>query len=124
MARRKENPVATAVQEMNRLMFGVRCPGLGLRLPVAEMLATCSASPASVAALGSLCQDHTQLRVVSVLVNVMHADMSLQVVGSRVAMLLVWTERTARSESVYCIHCGIGRLLTICILDFDEPGHV
>jgi hypothetical protein len=102
MARRKENPVATAVQEMNRLLFGVRCPGLGLRLPVAEMLATCSASPASVAALGSLCQDHTQLRVVSVLVNVMHADMSLQVVGSRIAMLLVWAERTARSESVHC----------------------
>ena len=65
------------------------------------MLATCSASPASIAALGSLCQDHAQLSVVSVLINVMHADMSLQVVGSGVAMLLVRAERTARPESVY-----------------------
>jgi len=88
------------------------------------MLATCSASPASVAALGSLCQDHAQLSVVSVLIDVMHADMSLQVIGSGVAMLLVRTERTARSGLVYAFFVKIGRLLTICILGFGEPGHV
>jgi hypothetical protein len=88
------------------------------------MLATCSTSPASVAALGSLCQDHAQLSVVSVLIDVMHADMPLQVVRSGVAMLLVRAERTARVRVSVCILCGIGWLLTICILDFDEPGHV
>jgi hypothetical protein len=58
------------------------------------MLAPCSAPPASVAALGPLCQDHTQLRVVSVLVDVVNADMSLQIVRSGVAMLLVRAEGT------------------------------
>jgi hypothetical protein len=100
-------------------------PGLGLRLRLqaAEMLATCSAPPASVAALWPLCQDHTQLRVVSVLVEVVNADMSLQIVRSRVAMLLVRAEGTKKY--------GLGRTIpgewslpTRCILDSGEPGHV
>lgn len=68
--------------------------GLGGGLPVAETLATCPAPSASVAAFWPLGQDHTQLRVVSVLVDVVNTDMSLQIVRSRVAMLLVRAERT------------------------------
>ena len=54
--------------------------------------ATASASAASVAALGSLGKDVAQLGVVAVLVRVMHSDVPLEVVGSGVAMLLVWAE--------------------------------
>ena len=54
--------------------------------------ATAPASPAFVAALGSLGKDIAQLGVVAVLVRVMHSDVPLEVVGSRVAVLLVWAE--------------------------------
>jgi hypothetical protein len=57
------------------------------------MLATCSPPSASVTALWPLRQDHTKLGVVSVLVDVVNADVSLQIVRSRVAMLLVRAER-------------------------------
>lgn len=99
-------------------------PGLGLRLQAAEMLATCSAPPASVAALWPLCQDHTQLRVVSALVDVVNADMSLQIVRSRVAMLLVWAEGTKKYGLGRTIPEGGWSLPTRCILDSGEPGRV
>jgi hypothetical protein len=77
-----------------------RYPDLGLRLPATEALDSCSASPASVAAFRPLCQDHAQLRVVFVLVVMVNTDMSLQIVRSGVAMLLVRAEWTAKSGSV------------------------
>ena len=72
---------------------GVAILAFGQTLPAADMLATCSPPSASVTALWPLRQDHTKLRVVSVLVDVVNADVSLQVVRSRVAMLLVRAER-------------------------------
>lgn len=77
-----------------------QCPGLGLRLPAAKVLASCSASPASVATLRPLCKDDAQLRVVFVLVGVVNTDMSLQIVRSGVAMLLVRAKWTAESGLV------------------------
>lgn len=92
-------------------------PGLGRRLQAAAMLATYSAPPASVAALRPLCQDHTQLRVVSVLVDVVNADVPLQIVRSRVAMLLVRAEGAKKEglgrtvpggvESAYQMYPGL-----------------
>jgi hypothetical protein len=77
-----------------------RYAGLGLRLPVAKVLATSSPPSTSVAALRPLRQHHAQLSVVSVLVDVVNADMSLQIVRSGVAMLLVRAEWTAESGLV------------------------
>lgn len=71
-----------------------------MRLPVAEGLAACSASSASIAALRPLCEDHAQLSVVSVFVDVVNTDMSLQIVRSGVAMLLIGTKWTFEFQSV------------------------
>lgn len=100
-----------SVHEMKRSAWRLalsRRPGLGLCLPVAEVLATRSASSASVAAFGPLRQNDAQLRVVSVLVHVVDAYMSLQVVRSGVAVLLVWAEWTAKS--------GSARSLCVCVV--------
>jgi hypothetical protein len=88
--------VYTRNEQVDVVVVASEHPGLGLHLPAAEVLATCSAPSTPVAALRPLCQDHAQVRVVSVLVDVVHTDMSLQVVRSGVAMLLVWTEWAAK----------------------------
>ena len=73
---------------------------LGLCLPVTEGSDACPASSASIAALWPLREDHAQLRVVSVFVDVVNTDMSLQIVRSGVTMLLIGTEWTVEFQSV------------------------
>lgn len=53
-----------------------------------------SSSPPATSAFGPLREDVAELGVVLVLVHVMYADMSLQIIGSGVLVLSVWTERT------------------------------
>jgi hypothetical protein len=53
-----------------------------------------SSSPPSIPTLGPLREDIPQLRVVLVLIHMMHPDVSLQIVRSRVLMFSIRTERT------------------------------